>query len=63
MDLESVVAVLPSQLSPTVSPLKNGVGVAVEVVLDEAQARDVVAAAKRVGATDIVTYPLGMSVQ
>ena len=41
MDLESVVAVLPSQLSPTVSPLKNGVGVAVEVVLAEAQARDV----------------------
>ena len=56
-DLE---AVLPSEKSPTVSSLLDGVSVAVEVVVDEDAAKDLVPIVRRLGATGIITYPINV---
>ncbi|CAG9463158.1 unnamed protein product [Pedinophyceae sp. YPF-701] len=58
--LDDVVALLPSELSPTVSPLLSDRHVAVEVVVDEEVARQLVTKCKRLGATGIVTYDVGI---
>jgi ATP phosphoribosyltransferase len=56
--LPAVLAILPAMKHPTVAPLHNGDWVAVEVVLDEKQVRDLIPALKRTGAQDIIEYPL-----
>src|SRR5882757_896717 len=56
--LAEVVAFLPAEKSPTVSRLSDAAWVAVEVILEERQERELVPALKRVGATGIITYPL-----
>jgi ATP phosphoribosyltransferase len=56
--LQEVVALLPSEKSPTVSRLADSAWVAVEVILEERQERELVPALKRAGATGIITYPL-----
>src|SRR3954471_365870 len=56
--LAEVVAFLPAEKSPTVSRLADSNWVAVEVILEERQERELIPALKRAGATGIITYPL-----
>src|SRR3954447_23430794 len=56
--LAEVVAFIPSEKSPTVSRLADPAWVAVEVILEEKQERELIPALKRAGATGIITYPL-----
>lgn len=57
-DLDRVLALLPALRQPTVSPLHNEEWVAVETVLDERAARDLIPELRRAGAEGIVEYPL-----
>jgi ATP phosphoribosyltransferase len=57
-DLEAVLAVLPALNSPTVSQLSNSDWVAVNTILEERTARDVIPRLKAANATGIVEYPL-----
>lgn len=53
-----VSAMLPSEQSPTISPLVQPGFVALEVIVPESTARRLLPACKRLGATGIFTYPL-----
>jgi ATP phosphoribosyltransferase len=56
--LAEVVAFLPAEKSPTVSRLADTGWVAVEVILEERQERELIPRLKRAGATGIITYGL-----
>ncbi len=56
--LEKVLALLPALRNPTINNLTNGAGYAVETVLDEKVARDLIPQLKRAGAEGIIEYPL-----
>ncbi len=56
--LSDVVSFLPAEKSPTVSRLADTKWVAVEVILEEQQERELIPRLKRAGATGIITYPL-----
>jgi ATP phosphoribosyltransferase len=56
--LAEVVSFLPAEKSPTVSRLADSAWVAVEVILEERQERELIPRLKRAGATGIITYPL-----
>ena len=56
--LDKVLAVLPALRRPTVSPLADNSGYAVETVLDEKVARDLIPDLKRAGAEGIIEYAL-----
>lgn len=56
--LTEVVGFLPAEKSPTVSRLSDKEWVAVEVILEEKQERELIPRLKRAGATGIITYPL-----
>ncbi|MGA2501553.1 MAG: ATP phosphoribosyltransferase [Tepidisphaeraceae bacterium] len=56
--LAEIVGFLPAEKSPTVSRLADGQWVAVEVILEERQERELIPRLKRAGATGIITYPL-----
>jgi ATP phosphoribosyltransferase len=56
--LEAVVAQLPALKRPTVSSLYDSGWVAVEIVVEEKQARDLIPRLKRAGAEGIVEYAL-----
>lgn len=56
--LSEVIGFLPSEKSPTVSRLADQAWVAVEVILEEKQERELIPRLKRAGATGIITYPL-----
>ena len=55
---DAVVAQLPALKRPTVSPLWGDSGFAVEIIIDETEARELIPALKRAGATGLVEYPL-----
>ncbi len=57
-DLDGVLALLPAEKSPTMSPLADDNYVAVEVVLEVRIARDLMPRLKRAGATGLIIYPL-----
>ena len=57
-DLAAVLAVLPALNSPTVSQLSNSEWVAVNTIVEERVARDVIPRLKAAKATGIVEYPL-----
>lgn len=57
-DLDAVLAVLPSLNSPTVSHLSNSEWVAVNTIVEEGIARDVIPKLKAARAAGIVEYPL-----
>src|SRR5579871_6646667 len=57
-DLDAVLAVLPALNSPTISQLNNSEWVAVNTIVDESVARDVIPKLKAARATGIVEYPL-----
>lgn len=56
--LAEVVSFIPSEKSPTVSRLADSGWVALEVILEEKQERELIPRLKRAGATGIITYPL-----
>ena len=56
--LREIVGFLPAEKSPTVSRLSDPAWVAVEVILEEKQERELIPRLKRAGATGIITYPL-----
>ncbi|MGA9670445.1 MAG: ATP phosphoribosyltransferase [Terracidiphilus sp.] len=57
-DLAAVLAVLPALNSPTISQLSDSEWVAVNTIVDEGVARDVIPKLKAAKATGIVEYPL-----
>ncbi len=57
-DLKNVLAVLPALNSPTISQLSDGDWVAVNTIVEERVARDVIPRLKAAKATGIVEYPL-----
>ena len=57
-NLKTLLAVLPSLLSPTVSPLSQEGWVAIETVICESVVREILPQLKDAGATGIIEYPL-----
>jgi ATP phosphoribosyltransferase len=58
VDLSAVLAVLPALNSPTVSQLSDVEWVAVNTIVEERTAREVIPRLKAANATGIVEYPL-----
>ena len=58
--LDAVLSILPSMKQPTVSQLADIDWVAIEIVLDEIQARNLIQPLKSAGAQDIILYQLLM---
>ena len=58
--LAAVLGILPAMKQPTISKLVDCDWVAIEIILDEIQARDLIKALKSAGAQDIILYPLSM---
>ncbi|GIW75737.1 MAG: ATP phosphoribosyltransferase [Phycisphaerae bacterium] len=56
--LSEIISFLPAEKSPTISRLSDSDWVAVEVILEERQERDLIPRLKRAGATGIFTYAL-----
>ncbi len=57
-NIETLVEKLPSLRRPTVSPLTEKGWVAIETVIDEAVAREIIPQLKALGAEGIIEYPL-----
>ncbi|HRU06367.1 MAG TPA: ATP phosphoribosyltransferase [Candidatus Brocadiia bacterium] len=57
-DLEAILKILPAMKKPTVSPLAENAGFALETIVDESVVRKIIPQLKRAGATGIVEYPL-----
>lgn len=57
-DLDKIIGIIPALRQPTISALTNEEWVAVETVLDEREARDLIPELRRAGAEGIVEYPL-----
>ena len=57
-NLDQVIDRLPALKQPTISPLANDDWVALEVMIDESTARELIPALKRAGAQGLVEYPL-----
>ena len=58
--LSAVLGILPAMKQPTISKLVNCDWVAIEIILDEIQARNLIPTLKSAGAQDIILYPLSM---
>lgn len=58
LDLTEVLAVLPSLHGPTISPLSDQEWVAVNTIIDEQAAREIIPRLKAANAQGIVEYPL-----
>ena len=56
--LPKILALLPALASPTVSPLADGRMVAMNTIIDEARARDLIPDLADAGATGIVEFPI-----
>ena len=56
--LDAIVGLLPAEKSPTISALADGKWVAMEVVVEEKQERELIPQLKRAGATGIISYSL-----
>ncbi len=57
-NLSALLKILPSMRNPTVSSLSDEGWYAVDTVIDESVVRDLILELKRVGAQDIIEYPL-----
>ena len=57
-NLGKIIGLIPALRQPTISALTNEDWVAVETVLDEREARDLIPELRRAGAEGIVEYPL-----
>ena len=60
--LDSIVALLPAEKSPTISHLADEQWVAVEVILEETVGRELIPQLSRAGATGIISYGLKLVV-
>ena len=58
--LQEALQLLPAEKSPTVNHLADEKFVALEVVLEESAARDLVPSLKKIGGSGIFTYPLNL---
>jgi len=56
--LDAILAMLPAERSPTVSPLADGEWMAVEIIVEEQVERELVPQLHKAGATGIFSYPL-----
>ncbi len=56
--LEAIIKAVPSLRNPTISPLSNPEWVALETIIDESVAREIIPQLKSLGAEGIVEYPL-----
>jgi len=56
--LAAILGILPAEKSPTISPLADGLWVAVEVIIEERSERDLIPKLKRAGASGLISYPL-----
>ena len=56
--LDTILALLPAEKSPTISSLADDAFVAVEVILTEKAERELIPQLKKAGASGIITYPL-----
>ncbi len=56
--LESVLKAIPALRNPTISPLSNPEWIALETIIDESVAREIIPQLKELGAEGIVEYPL-----
>jgi ATP phosphoribosyltransferase len=56
--LDDVVRTLPSMKNPTVSPLSDTSWVAIEIIVSEKTAREIIPSLRRAGACDIIEYSL-----
>ncbi len=56
--LDAVVKALPALRNPTISPLSNVDWIALETIIDESVAREIIPQLKALGAEGIVEYPL-----
>jgi len=56
--LGDVIAILPALKNPTISGLSDEGFVAVEIVAEESQVRELIPQLKRAGASGIIEYPL-----
>ena len=57
--LEEILALLPSMKNPTISQLSDSADwVAVEIIAEEKQVRDLIPLLRKAGATGIIEYPL-----
>lgn len=57
-NLEAVIGILPSLKNPTISSLSDEGWAAVEIIIEEKTARDLIPQLSRAGAQGIVEYPL-----
>jgi len=53
-----IIRTIPSLRNPTISPLSNAGWVALETIIDERVAREIIPQLKGLGAEGIVEYPL-----
>ena len=58
--LSEILSILPAMKQPTISKLVDIDWVAIEIILDETQARNLIGPLKSAGAQDIILYPLSM---
>lgn len=56
--LDAIVKAVPALRNPTISPLSNAAWVALETIIDENVAREIIPQLKALGAEGIVEYPL-----
>jgi ATP phosphoribosyltransferase len=56
--LDKILTILPAMKQPTISRLVDSKWIAIETILDQIQARDLIPALKSAGAQDIIEYPL-----
>ena len=57
---DNILGILPAMKQPTISKLVGGDWVAIETVLDEVEARNLIQPLKTAGAQDIILYQLSM---
>lgn len=56
--LEEITSLLPAMHTPTISQLSDPEWIALEIIADEKQVRDLIPCLRRAGATGIIEYPL-----
>lgn len=56
--LDEIIALLPAMRTPTISHLSNSDWIALEIIAEEKQVRDLIPLLRRAGATAIIEYPL-----
>jgi len=57
-NLDNIIKALPSMKSPTINKLATTGWYALNTIIDESQARNIIIGLKKAGAVDIVEYPL-----